>query len=53
MAAPRARVVQGRGRVLTPGLIDGDPLGDIEVLERPEHMHAVVQGGRVAVDRGL
>jgi len=34
-------------------LIDGDPLNDIAVLEQLERIHAVVQGGRIAVDRGL
>lgn len=34
-------------------VVDGDPLEDIAVLEDTARMHAVVQDGRVAVDRGL
>jgi imidazolonepropionase-like amidohydrolase len=34
-------------------VIDGDPLADIAVLENAYKMHAVIQGGRVAVSRGF
>jgi imidazolonepropionase-like amidohydrolase len=34
-------------------VVDGDPLQDISLLEDGSRLHAVVQGGRIAVDRGL
>jgi imidazolonepropionase-like amidohydrolase len=34
-------------------VVDGNPLEDITVLEDGSRLHAVVQGGRIAVDRGL
>lgn len=42
---------------LTPGmwadllLIDGDPLGDITILQDKSRIHVVMKGGRVMVDR--
>ena len=34
-------------------LVDGDPLGDATLLQRPERIRLVVKGGEVAVDRGV
>ncbi len=34
-------------------LVDGDPLGDATLLQRPERIRQVVKGGEVALDRGL
>jgi len=34
-------------------VVDGDPLADIAVLTNADRMHAVIQDGRIAVDRGL
>ncbi|MFF5235323.1 amidohydrolase family protein [Dactylosporangium sp. NPDC000521] len=40
-----------RGATADLLLVDGDPLADIAVLERRDHIHLVVLGGRTAVDR--
>jgi imidazolonepropionase-like amidohydrolase len=34
-------------------LVDGDPLGNVTLLQRPERIRLVVKGGETAVDRGL
>jgi imidazolonepropionase-like amidohydrolase len=39
------------GRIADLLLVDGDPLDDVAVLQRPEALHLVVQGGRFAADR--
>lgn len=39
------------GRIADVLLVDGDPLDDITVLQRPEALHLVVQSGRFAADR--
>jgi imidazolonepropionase-like amidohydrolase len=55
-----ARILGREGElgVVAPGaladllLVDGDPLADLSVLERPEQsLHAVVRGGELLVDR--
>jgi imidazolonepropionase-like amidohydrolase len=34
-------------------IVDGDPATDLGLLQREEHIRMVIQGGRIAVDRGL
>lgn len=39
------------GRIADLLLVDGDPLDNITLLQRPEALHLVVQSGRVVADR--
>jgi imidazolonepropionase-like amidohydrolase len=43
--------VVAAGRVADLLLVDGDPAGDIAVLQAPGAVHAVLQGGRMTVDQ--
>ena len=49
--------MEGQVGALTPGahadllIVDGDPLRDISVLERPESIEIVMKGGEIVVDR--
>ena len=56
-----AECVGRKGEIgtVTPGaladllLVDGNPLGDVTLLQRPERIRQVIKGGEVAVDRGV